>query len=69
MMYATSLDMIMSYYLMNVREDMRKYFLIKLPWVKYVHNKMPMGLKISPDVFQRELSMLFQNMPYFSIHR
>ena len=68
-MYATSPDMIMSYYLMNIREDMRKYFLIILPWVKYVHNKIPIGLKISADVFQRELSMLLQNMPYFSIYR
>ena len=66
--YATVLDMIMSYYAMNVREDMRKYLVIILPWDKYVYNKMPMGLKISADVFQRELSMLFQNMPYFLVY-
>ena len=69
MTYATALDIIMSYYGMNVREDIRKCLVIILPRGKYVYNKMPMWLKISADVFQRELSMLFQNMPYFSIHR
>ena len=68
MTYATVLDMIMSYYAMNVREDMRKYLVIILPWDKYVYNKMPMGMKISADVFQRELSMLFQNMPYCLVY-
>ena len=46
---------------------MRKYLEIVLPWGKYVYNKMSMGLKISADVFQRELSMLFQNMPYILV--
>ena len=27
-----------------------------------------MGLKISADVFQRELSMLFQDMPYVLVY-
>ena len=53
MVYATTLDIIMSYYAMNVREDMQKYLVIIIPWGKYVYNKMPMGLKISAGVFQR----------------
>ena len=69
MTYATALDIIMSYYGMNVREDIRKCLVIILPWDKYVYNKMPMWLKMSADVFQRELSMLLQNMPYFTIYR
>ena len=68
MVYATTLDMIMSYYAMNIRKDMRKYLVIILPWGKYVYNKMPMGLKISADVFQRELSMLFQGMLYVLVY-
>jgi len=42
--YAKVLDMIMSYYPMNVREDMIKCLVIILPWGKYVYNKMSMGL-------------------------
>ena len=68
MVHATTLDMIMSYYAMNVREDMRKYLVIILPWGKYVYNKMPMGLKILADVFQRELSVLFQDIPYILVY-
>ena len=29
---------------------------------------MPMGLNISVDVFQRELSRLFQNMPFVLVY-
>ena len=68
MLYATALDMIMSYCAMNVREDMRKYLVIILPWGKYVYNKMPMGLKNSADVFQRELIILFQNIPHILVY-
>ena len=68
MTYATTFDMIMSYYAMNVREDMRKYHVIILPWGKYVYNKMPMKLKISEDAFQRESSVLFQNIPYVLVY-
>ena len=47
---------------------MQKYLVIILPWSKYVYLKMPMGLNISADVFQRELSRLFQGMPYVLVY-
>ena len=62
--FATALDMIISYYVMNVRKDMRKYLFIILSWGKYAYKKTPIGLNISADVFQRKLSRLFQNMPF-----
>ena len=68
MAYATVLDMIMSYYAMNFREDMQKYLVIILPWSKYVYNKTLMELKISADSFQRDLIMIFQNMPYVLVY-
>ena len=68
MTYATALDIIMPYYGMNVREDIRKCLVIILPWDKYVYNKMPMWLKMSADVFQRELSILSQSMIYVLVH-
>ena len=37
MTYATTLDLIMSYYSMNIRPDMEKYLVIILPWGKYVY--------------------------------
>ena len=53
MTYATALNMNMSYYAMNIREDIRKDLVIVPPWAKYVYNKMLMGLKLSEDGFQR----------------
>ena len=64
MTFSIALDLIMSHYIMNVREDTSKYLVIILPWWKYVYMKMSMGLNISADVFRRELSRLFQNMPF-----
>ena len=43
MLYATTLDLIMSYYAMNVREDMWHYLVIILPWGKYVYKKCLWG--------------------------
>ena len=68
MTYATALGMIMSYYAMNVKEDMCKYIVIIWPWGKYVYNKMPDEVNISADIFQRKLSMPFQNMPYVLVY-
>ena len=47
---------------------MHKYLVIILPWDKYVYLKMPMGLNISADVFQRELSRLFEGIPYVLVY-
>ena len=68
MTFATALDMIMSYYAMSVKKDLRKYLVIILPWGKYVYKKMPMGLKVSADIFQRELSSLFQDMHFVLVY-
>ena len=56
------------YYAMNIKKSMHKYLVIILPWGKYVYLKIPMGLNISDDVFQRELSRLFEGMPYVPVY-
>ena len=68
MTFATALDMIMSYYAMRIRQDLQKYLVIVLPWGKYIYKKMPMGLKISTDVFQRELGNIFQDYPFVLVY-
>ena len=47
---------------------MQKYLVIILLWDKYVYLKMPMGLNILADVFQRELSRLFQSIPFVLVY-
>jgi len=66
--YATALDMIMGYYSMNIHRRSQPLLVIILLWGKYVYRKMPMGLKISADVFQRELGNQFKHLPYVLIY-
>ena len=68
MMYTTALDIIQYYYAMNIKKSMQKYLVIILPWEKHVFLKIPMGLNISADVFQRELIRLFQGMSFVLIY-
>ena len=39
-----------------------------LPWGKYCYNVLPMGLKISADVFQRELGNLFADCEFVLVY-
>ena len=68
MTYVTALDQIMSYYAMNVSKKMWKYLTIILPFGKYQYMKMLMGLKISSDVVQREMSKPFQDCNYVLVY-
>ena len=47
---------------------MQKYLFIILPWNKYVYLKIPMGLNISADVFQQELSRIFKGISYLLVY-
>ena len=68
MTYVTALDQIMSYYSMNMSKKVWEYLTIILPFGKYQYMKMPIGLKISADVFQREMSKLFEDLPYVLVY-
>ena len=68
MTYCTAIDLVMGYYSMKLDESVKKYCVIVLPWGKYVYNCLPMGLKISSDVFQRELGNLFSDCPFVLVY-
>jgi hypothetical protein len=46
--------------------DAQKLCTIVFPWYmgKYKYKRLPMGIKIAPDVFQNAMSKLVQNMEY-----
>ena len=46
----------------------QKYLTIILPWGKYRYKKMPMGLSISADVFQREMTKLFDGLDFVMVY-
>jgi Reverse transcriptase (RNA-dependent DNA polymerase) len=52
-MYATYLDLNMGYYHMILTPFARRLLCtIVLPWGKYEYCRLPMGLSVSPDIFQ-----------------
>ena len=67
MTYVTALDQIMSYYTMKMSKKVWEYLTIILPFGKYQYMKMP-RLKILADVFQREMSKLFEDLPYVLVY-
>ena len=56
---ATSLDLNMGYYHIELTPFSKRLCTIVLPWGKYEYQKLPMGLCNSPDIFQEKMSKLF----------
>ena len=62
--YATSLDLNMGYYHINLCHNSKLLCTIVLPWGKYEYQKLPMGLCNSPDIFQEKMNELFAGFEY-----
>ena len=62
--YATSLDLNMGYYHIELCPESKKLCTIVLPWGKYQYQKLPMGLSNSPDIFQEKMNELFNDLEY-----
>ena len=62
--YATSLDLNMGYYHIELSPNSKRLCTIVLPWGKYEYQKLPMGLCNSPDIFQERMSSLMQDLEY-----
>jgi hypothetical protein len=60
------LDLNMGYYHIKLDADAQKLCTIVFPWHmgNYKYKRLPMGIKIVPDVFQNVMSMLVQDMEY-----
>jgi hypothetical protein len=62
--YATSLDLNMGYYHIELSPFSRELCTIVLPWGKYEYLRLPMGLANSPDIFQEKMSTLMEGLEY-----
>ena len=60
--YATSLDLNMGYYHIELTPNSKRMCTIVLPWGKYEYQKLPMGLCNSPDIFQEKMSTLVNDL-------
>lgn len=62
--YATSLDLNMGYYHIELTPGSKALCTIVLPWGKYEYQRLPMGLCNSPDIFQEKMSSLVADLEY-----
>jgi hypothetical protein len=51
--YATAIDLSMGYYHTQLDLEAEKLCTNILPWGRYQYKRLPMGVKTSPDIFQR----------------
>ena len=62
--YATTLDLNMGYYHIELSPAAKRLCTIVLPWGKYEYQKLPMGLSSSVDVFQEKMSTLMSGLEF-----
>ena len=62
--YATSLDLNMGYYHIELDLSSQSLCTIVLPFGKYEYTRLPMGLSNSPDIFQERMSELLSGFKY-----
>jgi hypothetical protein len=62
--FATALDLNMGYYTIRLDLDASKICTVIIPWGKYSHKRLPMGIAGSPDIFQGKMSELMEPLEY-----
>ena len=62
--YATSLDLNMGYYHIELDPASKRLCTIVLPFGKYEYQRIPMGLCNSPDIFQEKMSELIDGLDF-----
>ena len=62
--YATSLDLNMGYYHIQLGKNSSNLYTIILPWVKYCYKCLPMVDYNSPDIFQQKMNGLFHGFVF-----
>jgi dihydroorotate dehydrogenase len=64
--FASALRLNKGYYHNKLDADAQKLCTVVFPWHmrKYKYKRLPMGIKITPDVYQNDMSKLVQDMEY-----
>jgi dihydroorotate dehydrogenase len=64
--FASELNLNMGYYHIKLDADAQKLCTIVFTWYmgKYKYARLPLGIKIAPDVFQNIMSNFVQDMEY-----
>ena len=62
--YASSLDLNMGYYHIQLSPSASKLCTVVLPWGKYEYLRLPLGINNAPDIFQEKMSELFYGFKF-----
>jgi hypothetical protein len=66
--YATTIDLSMGYYQIPLHLETQKLCTAILPWGKYQYKRLPVGVKTSPDIFQRVIYKLLGDIPNIQVY-
>ena len=65
--YVTALDLSMGYYHFELDNQLKELSTFMLPWGLYRYARLPMGLNVSPDLFQEKISKLFADCQFMKV--
>jgi len=65
--YVTALDLSMGYYHFRLSDELSDMSTFMLPFGLYKYRRLPMGLSVSPDLFQERMSKLFGDIPWIKV--
>jgi hypothetical protein len=66
--YAAAIDLRMGYYHIPLDLEAQKLCTTILPWGKYQYKRLPMGVNTSPDIFQRIMYELLEDIPNIQVY-
>jgi hypothetical protein len=66
--YATAIGLSMGYYHIPLDLEAQKLCTTILPWGKYQYKRLPIGVKTSPDIFQRIMYELLGDIPNIQVY-
>jgi hypothetical protein len=66
--YTKAIDLSMGYHHIPLDLEAHKLCTTILPWGKYQYKRLPMGVKIGPDIFQRIMYELLGDIPNIQVY-
>jgi len=66
--YVSALDLSMGYYHFKLDKKLQDMSTFVLLWGLYKYKGLPMGLSISPDLFQANMQMLLADFPFVKVY-